>query len=96
MGVSIGSDATGISRRRIIVALSALQAVAIAALALRKPHLAYYVLVLPVLACFAAFQMEAQRLALASGGGRLIDWLGRMWIGIIVYDVLVSVWFLLH
>lgn len=85
---------SNVSRKTIITILSVTQALVIAALAVRKPHLSWNVLVLPVFACLIAFQIESQRRSRAAGGGRVIDWLGTMWIGVLVYDLVVSIVFL--
>jgi hypothetical protein len=88
------NNGTSVSREKMLVALSVLQALAIVALAMRKPYLSWVVLMLPVIACFVAFQIEAQRLTQVSGDRRFLDWLGRLSIGALVSNLLGSVWFL--
>ena len=87
-------NAKRVSREKMLVALSVLQALASAALALTKPYLSVLVLMLPMIASFTAFQLETHRHTQNSRDSRYLDWLSRLWIGILVSNLLCSVWFL--
>ena len=61
MELAMSADGNRVRRRSVIVLLSAMQAIATAALALRTPRLFWSTLALPLVLCLLAFLIDNER-----------------------------------